>query len=420
MLLLYGVGVIIGAGIYSIIGAAAGAAGKAVWFSLLLAAAPALLVALCYAELVTMFPRAGGGYVYVREAWPRRRWASFLTGFLVAVTAAATAATVSVAFGGYLTLFVGFPGWIASAALLGLCTAVNIAGIRESSWVTAICTSVEVIGLVLIIGGAFKVGGVGRDVLDISPGPVLAGAALSFFVFTGFEGLANLAEETKKPERTLPLALLISLGVTTVLYVLVALAAVALVEPSELAASDSPLSTAAGAIGPRLATAIGWIALFSTANTALITLVVASRTLLAMAQEGHAPAPLARVLPKRKTPWIAALAIGGGAAALLPLGGVAVLGSVSSLTTLLVFVAVCGALIAIRVTRPDAKGGFRVPWQIGKAPLIPMLAIVASALLMTRFSTPAYATAGGALVAGIAAYSLQRRFGAKASQETST
>ncbi|MBL8879282.1 MAG: APC family permease, partial [Phycisphaerales bacterium] len=309
-LLFYGVGVIIGAGIYSIIGAAAGQAGRGVWVSLLLAAVPAALAALCYAELSSQFPRAGASYVYVREALPQWHWPGFMIGFIVVCTTAATAATVSIAFGGYLSVFLSWPYWLSASVLLVACTVVNLIGIRESAWVTAICTAIEVIGLVLIIGAGVASHNVTEGLFEFDHNGgqawdgIFAAAALSFFVFTGFEGLANLAEETKKPKRDLPLALLISLAFTTILYLLVAVAVTALLEPAQLARSDSPLASAATAADPRLGTALTWIALFSTANTVLITVVVGSRLLYGMANEGDMPGALARTLPRRRTPWV--------------------------------------------------------------------------------------------------------------------
>lgn len=417
-LLFYGVGVIIGAGIYSIIGAAAGEAGHGVWLSLLLAAIPAGLAALCYAELCTRFPRAGASYVYVREAFPKRRWASFIIGFIVAATAAATAATVSIAFAGYFALFVPIPLWISALALLAICTAINIVGIRESAWVTAIATSIEVLGLVLIIGAALAGGQfadswlsfVGSDQVVASSGSaagfagIFAAAALCFFVYTGFEGLANLAEETRRPSRNLPLALLVSVVFTTIMYILVAIAATSLVEPGELAASDSPLATAAAAMHPKLATALGWIALFATANTALITLVVGSRLLYGMAEDGDLPAAVGRTLQRRRTPWVAALVVFAATATMLPLGDVAVVGSVSSLLTLIDFLAVGAAMIILR--RRDAADGteaadvFRVPLSIAGVPIVPVLLAVSIVLLASRFEWRVYAVAAGLLVLG--------------------
>lgn len=398
VLLFYGVGVIVGAGVYSIIGAVAGRAGHGSWLSLLIAAVPAILVALCYARLVAMLPHAGASYIYVREAVPNRPWVAFLTGYAVIVTAAATTATVAIAFGGYLSAFIALPVWIPAVILILACTLVNMAGIRESSWVTILCTSIEVLGLVVIIWAGAATGQLGRGATSLEAGPVITGAALSFFVYTGFEGLANLAEEARRPRRAIPLSMLISLGLTTGLYVLVALAAIALLPPEELAASPAPLADAAASARPWLRQALVWVALFSTANTALITLVVAARTVMAMAREGHLPRVLARTSPKRGAPWPAALMMAGAALAFLPLGGVAVLGSVSSLLLLTVFVAVCIALIILHRRARRSAAGY----------ILPALAIAAILLLVVSFDRAVYLAAAVAIAAGLVLYAATR------------
>jgi amino acid transporter len=410
-LLFYGVGVIIGAGIYSILGAAAGVASRGVWLSLVLASVPALLAALCYAELASRLPRAGGAYTYFREAFPTLGSGAFLVGFAIAATEAATAATVSLAFGGYLALFAPVPTWLSALLLLVACTAVNVAGIRESTWVAILCTSIEVIGLLVIIGAGSWSGRFGEGALDVRWAAIPPAAALCFFVFTGFEGLVNLAEESKQPERRLPIALLASLAFTAVLYVLVALAAVALVSPEALAGSSFPLATAAGAAHPKLALLLGWIALFSTANTALITLVVGSRLLYGMADQGDLPAFFGRTLPRRRTPWIAALALGGAGAALLPLGSVAWVGSVSSLLTLAVFAAVGCALIGLRRRAREKGTGFRVPWTVARVPVPAALLVVSALALATYFEAKVHVVAAVILAGGLALGLLRQRIG---------
>lgn len=408
-LLFYGVGVIVGAGIYSILGAAAGVASKGLWLSLLLASLPAFLAALCYAELAARFPRAGGAYVYLREAFPSFGGGAFLLGFVLAATEAATAATVGIAFGGYLALFAPVPVWLSALLLICACTAVNVIGIRESTWVAILCTSIEVFGLLVVVWAGAESGRFGAGALELPWERIPVAAALCFFVFTGFEGLVNLAEETHEAERRMPIALLASLGFTTLLYLLVGLAAVALVPPAELARSGSPLATAVGAAHPRLAPWVGFIALFSTANTALITLIVGSRLLYSMADQGDMPALLGRTLPGRRTPWIAALAIGGAAAALLPLGSVALVGSLSSLFTLAVFAAVGGAAIAIRRRAASEAPGFRMPWTLAGVPVPAALLLVAAPLLASRFEAKVYALGAGVLAAGLALQALRRR-----------
>lgn len=407
-LVFFGVGVIVGAGIYSVIGAAAGEAGELLWLSFVLAAIPAGLTALNYAELVAMLPRVGAEYTFLREAFPRLAWLPFAAGFLVVLTNAAVAATVSLAFAGYLEQLVDAPRWLSALGLLAACTLVNVAGIRQSAWVAALFALVELGGLALVVGAGLESGRFAHGVIAPPHAGVFSAAALIFFVYTGFEGIVNLAEEAKAPQRDLPRALLWSGVVTLGSYLLVALAVVALAAPAALAASDSPLATALAG-QPRLAAAVVVIALFSTSNTALVTLIVASRMLLGMARAGDMPRALARVGAKHATPVSATLVALAAAAALVPVGEVALVGSVSSLATLLSFVAVACAVIALRLREPVRERPFRVPWSVRGVPVPSVLAIVSAAALATQFRTEAFALAGIALALGLA-LGLSRRW----------
>jgi APA family basic amino acid/polyamine antiporter len=407
-LVFLGVGVIVGAGIYSVIGAAAGAAGGLLWASFALAAVPAGLAALHYAELVAMFPKIGGEYVFLREAFPRHRWVSTGTGLVVALANAATAATVALAFAGYLERFAPIPTGVAAAALIAVCTAVNVAGIRESTGLAVVFTLVELAGLALVVGLGMASGRFAERAFEPGDTGVLHGAALIFFVYTGFEGIVNLAEEAKRPRRDLPRALLLSGGITTAVYLLVALAATSLAEPRALADSASPLATATESV-PWVAVTLAAIALFSTGNTALITLVVSSRILLAMAREGDLPRAFGAVLPGRRTPLAASLAMLVAAGALLPIGKIAVVGSVSSLLTLLSFAAVAAAVIALRRAAPQRERPFRVPFAIRGVPLPAVLTIAAAIALAAQFELAVFAIAGAALLVAFGAGRLRTR-----------
>jgi APA family basic amino acid/polyamine antiporter len=408
-LLFYGVGVIIGAGIYSVIGAAAGEARDGLWVAFAIAAVAAFLAGLSYAELSTMLPKAGAEYVYVRTALPRLRAAAFGIGVILTLANAATAATVAIAFAGYLQLFVALPELLAALLALALCTAINVVGIREATWVAATCTIIEVAGLVLIIGAGFA-----SDAFGSVPAPsphlgILSGAALVFFVYTGFEGLANLAQEAVDPGRQLPRAILFSLAITTVLYVLVAIAALGLVSPDELAASESPLALVAEKSSASLATAVGWMALVSTMNTALTTLIVGSRLLYGMAQEGDLPRGLGRESQRRSSPWIAALAMFVAAAALTPLGELETVAGLSALATLVAFIGVHAALIVLRVREPRRNRPFRIPGEIRGVPISPVLGIAACLALLTQFDAAVYAVGCGVLGGAGLLYLVARR-----------
>lgn len=384
-LVFYSVGVIIGAGVYSVIGAAAGLAGEGLWLSFVLAAIVAALTAVSYAEMTTAFPAAGAEYVYLRRALPEARTISVVMATVILFGGAATAATVGVAFGGYLQIFFDVQPIISAVVLLAFCTAVNVLGIREASWVNVLFTSIEVAGLFLVIG----VGLTREGFLDPVPAPQLSGvlpaAAIIFFVYLGFEEVANLAEEVRNPAHDIPRALFISLGITTMLYVLVALAAVALAPPADLAASGAPLATALQGAWPEASWVLSAIALFATANTVLITLIATSRMAYSMAREGDLPIAVGHLALGRQTPWVAAILVLAMSAILLPLGDLKVLAELSSFAALIAFMAVNFALIILRYRLPNHPRPFLVPWSIGRMPILPVAAILSIVLLLVSF-----------------------------------
>ncbi|MBC7942458.1 MAG: amino acid permease [Chitinophagaceae bacterium] len=411
-LIFYGVGTIVGAGIYTIIGSAAGLAGTALWVSMLCAGAAAFLTALSYAELVSMLPKAGAEYQFLKAAFPKAPLVSFLAGFLIALNAAATSATVSLAFAGYLKVFLDLPAPLTALALLSVCTALNIVGLRQSTWVSIGMIVIEVGGLLLlIVMGLFK-GDAGAAItlpsFGDAPG-VFAATALVFFVYIGFEDVANLSEEAKTPRRDVPRALLWSVAITSLLYLLVVWAVFAVMDPGQLAQSDSPLTAAGRAVAPWLGQTLAITAMFATASTALISLVSISRLLFGMARDGDMPRALAKTMSRRKTPWVAALALYAGACVLLPLGEVRIIASVSALAILGVFVGVHTAVIALRFKSPGRERPFRTPVHVGRLPLLPPVGIAISLALMTQFEPVVYAVTGAAVMFGMVVFWISRR-----------
>jgi basic amino acid/polyamine antiporter, APA family len=186
MLTFYGTGMILGAGIYSIIGQAAGKAGNNLWQGFVLAAATALLTALSYSELATMFPKAGAEYVYLRNSFPRQRWIAATAGIIMTFAGCATASTVALAFASYLHQFVQWPNLLVASCILILFTGVNILGIKESGWINAIFTLIEVSGLILFIWLGWQSPKFG-DALLITPSlAIVSSAALIIFSYFGF------------------------------------------------------------------------------------------------------------------------------------------------------------------------------------------------------------------------------------------
>jgi APA family basic amino acid/polyamine antiporter len=409
-LIFYSVGVIVGAGVYSVLGAAAGLAQHALWLSFLVSAGIALLTAFSYAEMATSFPSAGAEYVYIRRAWPRADWLAFGIGAVILIGGAATAATVAMAFGAYLRVFVDWPAPLSAALLLAACTAFNIWGLRESSWVNILFTSIEVAGLLLVIVAALISDERAPAAAATAEPAILAAAALLFFVYLGFEEIANLAEEVRNPGRDLPIALFVSLAITTGLYIAVSFAALGLAAPSELAGSEAPLASAVQTAWPGAAGMLSAIALFATANTVLITVIATSRVAFSMARDNEISGMFARLLPVRQTPWLAAVLEFAMAVVLVPIGSVKILAELSSFAALAAFLAVNVVLIVLRYRMPDHKRPFRVPISIGRLPILPLLAIGSIVVLLAHFEWRIYAAGGLAIVLSAAAYGIRQCF----------
>ena len=214
---------------------------------------------------------------------------------------------------------------------------------------------------------------------------VLPAAAVIFFVYLGFEEVANLAEEVRNPARNIPRALFISLGITTLLYVLVALAAVALAPAAELAASHAPLATALQAAWPQATWVLSAIALFATANTVLITLIATSRWRFPWRGRAIFLVTFGNLAVSRRTPWVAAILVLAMSGILLPLGDLKILAELSSFAALIAFLAVNFALIILRYRLPNHPRPFLVPWSIGRMPILPVGAILSIVLLLASF-----------------------------------
>lgn len=389
LLSFYGIGMILGAGIYSVIGKAAAQSQYSLWISFIFAAVAAALTALSYAELATMYPSAGAEYTYLKRAFPKLNWLANATGLMVAFSGAATVATVALAFAGYVNSFTEASLYFAALSLILVFSLINIAGIQESSWVNVLFTIIEVSGLLLFIYLGLNSEKFGQALSAVPTGGTLTSAALIIFAFFGFENIVTLGEESKEPQKTIPRAILFSLILCTIIYILVSLAALALMEPNELAQSGAVMTDAAKKSSPSIAKVLGAIALFSTANTALISLVSTSRVLYGMAKEKSLPRVMAKVSIKRKTPWVAAIVAGVTAAILIPLGKIEVVASVSSFTTMTCFLLVNIALIYLRFTS-NIERRFKVPLNIGKFPVLAVLAICVCILFLFQFTEQVY------------------------------
>jgi amino acid transporter len=367
LLVLYGVGITIGAGIYVLIGAVAGHAGRYAPWSFLLAALTMAFTVGSYAELATRFPVSAGEAAYVRAAF-RSRTASTLTGLMTILIGIVSSATVSLGAAGYIGQFVDWPQGVIVAAVLAALGAVAVWGILESVLLASLFTLIEAGGLAIIIVAGIHARVPVGSALALPPfdAGTLSGigyaSLLAFFAFIGFEDLANVVEEAKAPHRDIPRAMALTLIISTVLYVAVAAIAVAAVPVGELAASSVPLSLVFHTIANVSPVTISLIAIVATLNTILAQMTMAARVVYGMARQGDLPGFAGRVHPKTATPLFATAVIVVTTLALALLVPFERLAEGTSLATLLVFMLVNLSLLRLRHRRIHSDGPHvRVP-----------------------------------------------------------
>ena len=399
-----GVGIIVGAGIYVLVGDAVALAGARTWIGFVLAALLSVLTGLSYAELTSMYPKAGAEFEYARHAFPA--WIAFVVGWVMIAGLVVAAAAVSLGFGRYLGHFVDLIPTVGGMLLLAVVSAIAWSGIRRSARITMALSLVQVGGLLyVIVIGIPHVGQV--DLLDGSTGTggLLAAAALVFFAFIGFDEVITLAEETKDPTRTVPRALLLALGISTVLYVGVAIAAVSVIGPRAVAASPRPLADVIDhALGGRGADVLAVLALIATTNTTLLCLTAASRLQYGMAGARALPAPFARLSTRSRAPVVAIGVSVVAAAGFIMIGDLTLIASVTDLAVYLVFIAVNLAVVILRFRAPEHPRPFRTPLAVGRFPVLPVAGLVAVLVMIPALRWEALALGAGLCLLGVGGY----------------
>lgn len=383
-LILYGTGNILGAGIYGLIGKVTGAMGNGAWLAFLMSMVAAGLTGLSYASVGSRYPRAGGA-AYISARAFRNSFLSYAVGIMVMMSGFLSMATATRIFAGYLEgLIPGLSQTLTIVIFAVLLTALVWKGIKDSLWFNAVCTSVELGGLLFIICiGIPYIGdmplmdfkSVSNPSGDLSMGIVLAGAVLTFFSFIGFEDLLNISEEVKEPRRNLPLGLIIALCCASVVYILVSLVAVSVVPADQLAASQQPMTDIVSAAASWMPPGIfSFIALFAVSNTVLLNMITTSRLIFGMARQGHLPKMFEKVHPKHGNPHLAVIVSGAVLLALALIGDISSLAKATALMLLCSFVVVNASLIVLS-RREKVEGAFDVPT------FVPVLGLVLCALL---------------------------------------
>lgn len=383
-LTLYGLGTIIGAGIYVLVGEVAGRAGMGAPLAFVAAGIVAGLTGLSYAELVARHPEAAGETAYVQEAFGSRVLAQ-LAGVALIFVAIIAAASIAKGAAGYLEQYAPLPRWAGGAVVVALFTAVAAVGVSESVRVAVIMTLIEIGGLVFIVA----VAGPALEALparagELVPGDfggwagVLAGMFVAFFAFIGFDSLANMAEETEEVARTLPRAILAAVALSSLLYGLVALVAVFAMSPADLSAQDAPLVAVLEKAGFTHSRHFAAVALIATANGVMVEIVLVSRLAYGMARRQLLPAWFSAVNARTRTPLRATL-IGGAVIVVLvvavPFG---TLVRATSTVTLAVFALVNLSLARLQTKDRRTDLAIRAPrWvpPLGAATCVGLIAV---------------------------------------------
>jgi len=409
-LALYGLGSMLGSGIYGLIGQAAGQVGNAVWLAFVIALVAALLTALSYASLGSRYPRAAGA-VYVTERAYGLPPLSFLVGLALVCSGLTSVATQSRVFAANLAALVhleAIPLWWIVLGFLLVLASVVFRGIRESMWLNVLCTLVEASGLVLVVVVGLSYWG-SVDYLEMPEAAggegdwlvLLQGAVLAFFAFIGFEDTVNVAEECRDPHRTIPIGLILAMSLAAMLYVAVAITAVSVVPWPDLAAAPGPITEvmrrAAPALPPLVFTGI---TLFAVANTALVNYVTASRLIYGMARQGLLPSRFGDVHTDRRTPHVAIAALFLIATPLALFGTIGQLAAATVLLLLIVFAVVNGALLILKRRSAEPRGYFEIPLFVPAFGALVCVALVGVRVTTGDWRAPAIA---GALLLGCVA-----------------
>ncbi len=405
---LYGVGVIIGAGIYTLIGSGAHDAGNMLWLSFAISALIAIFTAFSYMELSSMFPKEAAEYNYTRKAFGKETL-SFLIGWLLAVGTMAAASTVALGFAGYFTSLFGGDRVPVAAGLVLLMTALNYIGIKQSAIFNNFTSVLEVLGLLVVIGvGLFFPPLVSVDLFQLPPAGftgILTAISIIFFAYIGFENVANLAEEVKDSRRNVPLALILALLISTVLYILVAFAALNQVGWQALSQSDAPLMLVVSrALGP-YAGLLSVIALFSTANTALIFLIVSSRMLYGISAARSLPKPFS-VTGIRGTPYISVFVAGAVALAAAFLLDIDTAAQLANVSIFIAYAAVNASVIFLVGSKQ--KRGFTSPRFAG-FPVLALVGFLSSLAMLFYMKADLLLPAALIMIVGAAIFLLNKR-----------
>jgi APA family basic amino acid/polyamine antiporter len=401
-----GIGAIIGAGIFVVLGIAIGYAGPSIVISIIVAGIVASFTAFSFAELGSAIPKEGGAYTFAFELISPS--VGFVVGCLWLFAQIVAGAAISLGFASYfVAIFPIFPIKTVAVVAALILTGLNIIGIKQSTMVNNTLVIIKIAILSLFIGiGILQIHP--QNLSQFSPNGafgILQGAGFIFFAYLGFGRISTLGEEVKNPEKNLPMAVLIALIVSLVIYVLTGLTAAGLQDYRILAQSGSPIAEAAKATGNfGIVAAVSLGALIATVSVLLTNLLGLSRVAFVMARNGQLPKSIARVSSRFGTPYISILAMGALLTALAYALDLKEAAAITSFALLCVHLIVNLSAIRLRKKMPDSTG-FRVPFY----PVIPSLGLLSCIILMFSLPQESWVVAAVVVAVSFVFYLLKRK-----------
>ncbi|MBM3282587.1 MAG: amino acid permease [Candidatus Diapherotrites archaeon] len=389
-IVLAGVGVIVGAGIYALLGKGAGLVGDRIWLSFAIGGFIALMTSLSYSELASRYPKAGAEYVYAKNVIGEKM--ARLVGFALLFVGFTSATTVALGFGGYLHGLFNTPILWGALSVILLSGFILLRGAKFTTDLASGISIIEVLGLLVVvtIGLPTLVNGFGIPAVGELPN-ILFGTAVVFFAFLGFEELVRMSEETKKARTQMPKALIAAVAISSVLYVLVSASAVGLVGADVLGKSTSPLATVVRpSLGENGFFLMSLAGLLSTFNTVLLIVLASSRLLYGMSIEKTVPIIFSKT---RNSQPVYALGIAVVASlALLVIQDITTIAQMTDALLFAVFAIMNLVIIKIHWDNHQKFTGFNVPFNIGKVPIPAVFGLVSSMgmLLFVEWHALAY------------------------------
>ncbi|MFD7923484.1 amino acid permease [Streptomyces sp. NPDC059740] len=443
-LTVFGVGVVIGTGIFVLTGKIAKEnAGPSVALAFIVAGVVCALAALCYAEFASTVPVAGSAYTFGYASLGELP--AWIIGWDLVLELALGCAVVAVGWSGYIRSLLDSAGAhlpqalsgthegrfgfdLLAAVLVLVITAVLVAGMRLSSLVTNVIVGVKVtvVLLVIVAGACFVSGanytpfvppsqpatggsGLSATLIQLMAGftpsnyggtGIFSAAAVVFFAFIGFDIVATAAEETRNPQRDVPRGILGSLAICTLLYVAVSLVVTGMQKYSDLS-TDAPLADAFKAVGhPFFADVVSFGAAVGLTSVCMILLLGQSRVFFAMSRDGLLPRVFSRVHPRFGTPYRSTIGLGVIVALVSGFTSIDVLAELVNIGTLFAFVIVAAGVLVLRAARPDLPRAFRTPW----VPVVPVLSVLASLWLMLNLTAETWLRFGIWMAIGVVVY----------------